>query len=261
MSFNSQCGRINRVKAEAAGTGALIYLDAHPLATEHVRLVLDGTRIRMPISHEWPEAILVPGPLDAWANDLIQVLREVVITAAPEGVNVALALDWYQERTPDDDDWTYTTRGQLVRTAKYEGWQLDPPELEGIERQIARIMASVMERHVLYADAAAIVTTPSSILKNRSSAERVADYLAAGIGLPLVRTTGKTPVRPSRKSGTDFDLTDEFTVDPTHVRGQAVVIVDDLFRNGGTMRGVALAARRAGARLVLGLAGARTMRN
>jgi pyrimidine operon attenuation protein/uracil phosphoribosyltransferase len=261
MSFyNSQCGRINRFAVESAGSGAIIYLDAHRLATEHVRLVLDGTRVRMPNGHEWPEAVLLNTGLDGRGDDLLQVMREVVIMQPPEGVTVALALDWYQERTPGDDDWTYTTRGQLVHDAKYDD-NLNPPEVEAIERTIASVMASVMERHTVYGDTGAIVTTPSSILRNKGSAERTAEYLAETTGLRLVRTTGHTPVRPQRKSGTDFDLTNEFIVDPTHVRGQAVVIVDDLYRNGETMRGVALAARRAGARVVLGLAGARTMRN
>jgi hypothetical protein len=205
--------------------------------------------------------LVVIGPMHSWASTLLELLSEVVITQAPEAVNVALALDWYQERTPEDDDWLYTRRGELVHNAKYEAWRFDPPELEAIERELAGIMASVMERHVLNRDAGAIVTTPSSILRNTSSAERTARYLADITGLPLVRTTGKSSVRPQRKSGTDFDLTDEFIVDPAHVREEAVVIVDDLYRNGGTMHGVALATRRAGARLVLGLAGARTMRN
>lgn len=259
--YNSQCGRVERFAIETVGRATLIYLDAHPLAVEHLRLVLDARRIRMPQGHEWPDALIVIEPMVAWADDLLRLLSEVVILQAPEAVNVGLALDWYQERTPDDDDWLYTERGHLVHNAKYEYWRLDPPELEAIERELARIMASVVDRHVLYRDVAAVVTTPSSIVRNTSSAERTAGYLAEITGLPLVRTTGKTAIRPQRKSGTDFDLTDEFIVDPTHVRGQSVVLVDDLYRHGGTMRGVALAARRAGARLVVGLVGARTMRN
>jgi hypothetical protein len=261
MSYNSQCGRIDRYGLEPIGRSTIIYLDAHPLAVDHLQLVLEARRIRLPVGHEWRQALVVIGPLPAWANDMLELLSEVVITQAGNAVNVALALDWYQRRTPADDGWLYTASGELVHNAKYEAWRFTPPELEAIERELAGIMASVMHKHVLYRGAAAILTTPSSILRNTSSAERTAAYLAEVAGLPLVRTTGNTPIRPQRKSGADFDLANEFSVAPTHVRGETVVIVDDLYKQGGTMQGVALAARRAGARLVLGLAGARTMGN
>ena len=54
-------------------------------------------------------------------------------------------------------------------------------------------------------------------------------------------------------------LVDEYSIDQ-NLTGRAVLLVDDVYDTGSTMRGVARAARHAGASTVLGLAGARTLR-
>jgi len=260
MAYNSQCGRVDSFEIRTVGEATHVYLDAHGLAVEHIRLLLRGYPARL-TSGDWPEMIVVPRPLDSWAPDLLSVMSEVVITRPPEGANVVLALDWYQQKESEDADWTYTPCGRLVHESKYEERFRTPPEIEGRQQELATRMASVIGRHVLYAKAEAIVTVPSSILRNHGYAERLAEFVAAETELPLVRTNGKTPVRPQRKSGAEFDLTDEFIVPADLVDDRVVLIVDDLYREGATIRGVALAARRAGARVVLGLAAARTMRN
>jgi adenine/guanine phosphoribosyltransferase-like PRPP-binding protein len=54
-------------------------------------------------------------------------------------------------------------------------------------------------------------------------------------------------------------LQDEFVVDEV-VRGQSVLIVDDVIRSGVSMAAVGKTAHAAGARQVLGICATRTMR-
>jgi adenine/guanine phosphoribosyltransferase-like PRPP-binding protein len=52
---------------------------------------------------------------------------------------------------------------------------------------------------------------------------------------------------------------DEFIV-PTAIRGRSALIVDDVFRSGGSMAAVAKAARTAGAQEIFGICPVRTIR-
>jgi hypothetical protein len=242
-------------------SGTAIFLDAHRLAVEHLALLLDAQQGGQVGFLGWSNHVLVKHePLAPSQRDLVQLLSEIVIMQPPEGVTVALALDWYQVPPQDDDDsWSYTPAGQLLHDVKYS--DAYPPEKGACEAEMAKRLADVMKRHPLYSTSSAVLSTPSSILRNRGLSQRLAEAISDLTGVPFVKTQGRTAVRPSRKSGSDFDLTDEFVVEPAHVRDRVVIIIDDMYREGATMRGVALAARRAGARLVLGLAVARTMRN
>jgi adenine/guanine phosphoribosyltransferase-like PRPP-binding protein len=67
---------------------------------------------------------------------------------------------------------------------------------------------------------------------------------------------GHAPAKQGHTPGrrVDYDVDED-------VFGREVIIVDDVFRSGGTMRDVAAAALAGGARRVVGLVGARTMRS
>ena len=52
---------------------------------------------------------------------------------------------------------------------------------------------------------------------------------------------------------------EEFIV-PVEIRGRSALIVDDVFRSGGSMVAVAKAAREAGAQEIFGICPTRTMR-
>ena len=51
---------------------------------DHRQLVLEARRIRLPVGRGWRQALVVIGPLPAWANEMLELLSEVVITQAGE---------------------------------------------------------------------------------------------------------------------------------------------------------------------------------
>jgi predicted amidophosphoribosyltransferase len=70
-------------------------------------------------------------------------------------------------------------------------------------------------------------------------------------------------LRPEAKSlsrGASAALLEDQFIVPPEIRGRSALIVDDVFRSGGSMMAVARAAHEAGAREIFGICPARTMR-
>jgi adenine/guanine phosphoribosyltransferase-like PRPP-binding protein len=261
--YNSKCGRIDSFLLEPRPYGHGIYLDAHPLAVEHLRQVVGGqvTGFHRP-GQQWTHVLVIDGLLPAWTIETLELLNEIVVMQPMPPIASAIAVDWYSTPpTAEDDTFHQTRMGDRILSSKRLAHRIHPPEVERLQREVASEMARTIRRHIDYRKATALVTSPPHILANHGYAVQLAELIAEETGLPLVKTVGKTPVRPQRKEGESVDLEDEFTVDPRRVEGQTVIIVDDVYKQGDTMRGVAAACRRARAARILGLAAARTLSN
>lgn len=123
-------------------------------------------------------------------------------------------------------------------------------------------LADVVDRHPVYGAADVIISVPGHNNSVVGFGQRLAAEVARETDKTFSPTRAQSPERPAmknREAGEVMDLTNEFIVGP-EAEGRVVIVVDDVYRGGDTMRAVALAARRAGAVAVLGLVGARTMR-
>lgn len=263
MTYNNKCGRINSSLLETRPYGHAIYLDAHPLAVEHLQQIVGGklTPFSRP-GQQWTDVLVIDGPLPASTRETLELLSEIVVMQPLAPIASAIAVDWYSTPpTAEDDSFHQTPIGDRILQSKRMAHRIDPPEVERLQREVAAEMARTIRRHIEYRRATALISSPPHILANHGYAVQLAELIAADTGLPLVRTVGKTPVRAQRKEGESVDLEDEFTVDPRRVAGQTVIIVDDVYKQGDTMRGVAFACRRARAATILGLAAARTLSN
>ncbi|MFB7075775.1 hypothetical protein, partial [Streptomyces sp. NPDC056290] len=89
--------------------------------------------------------------------------------------------------------------------------------------------------------------------------EQLARKIAQTVGKQIIQTVPLTGPRPPATEAQTIVSADDFAL-PQNVSGD-IVIIDDVYRSGGTMRAVAGAAKRAGAKQALGLAIVRTMRN
>lgn len=127
--------------------------------------------------------------------------------------------------------------------------------------QLAAELSDVIRRHPTYNAADAIVLVPGST--PRRFGERLASAVSKNTGKPLLRTKAVHAERLEAKNAEiagSADLASKFTIEGGDVEGRSVVIVDDVYKTGRTMRAVAKVARAAGATEVYGLVGARTMR-
>lgn len=188
---------------------------------------------------------------------MLRLLKEVRTLRRYDEVDCALVLDWY--KVPDDDvdpqQWPNTASGELIYRGKY--YKTASVARQAARQTLVERLADVIDRHALYCGATAIVTVPGSAGDYKSFGEGLTGAVAAKVGKQVVMTTPKGAHAP-RKEGAHEDLSDAFTL-PTSVAGD-VVIVDDVVRSGASMSAVALAARKAGAARVFGLAAVKTMR-
>lgn len=202
---------------------------------------------------KWTHALEIAGIPSQAVEDLLNLFTETLVLRRQPGVESAMVLGWNKDPDSNEDSrkWAYTPIGALVAGSKYGGSAAS-------RRSLCDRLAEVISRHPIYRECV-LASVPGHDARIVSNGERVAAGVAERTGMPLIRTTARTQVRPEAKSGEAFDLTGEFSMDET-ANLRAVLIVDDLYRSGKTMSEAAAAARRAGALSVHGIAGVRTMR-
>lgn len=271
---DSRGNRLETWKArDVADTGRVrLYVGAPASVAQQVRACVARWHARtLPIpdelGQEYTDCFEMDGPLPPEVEGLLKLLAEILTLEVASELDAAFALDFYKVPPADElaDRWQNTEPGELVAQAKHQrGVKVN----ETAQREIARRLASVVSRHPLMHRVDAVVSVPGSKTRYWSAGERIAKKVANELKLPMVRTTGKHAERPQAKARghedyeapADLDMLEEFAV--SLAAGQhSVLIVDDVYRTGTTMRGVAAAARGSGAESVYGLVCARTLRN
>lgn len=238
-----------------------LYLYAHRATAEQVQSGLRSLGCE-PLAmtdeqrREWTHRFRLDGPLDDESESFLELMKEVLTLNVPSEIDAALALDFYKNPESHDDpnQWENTHAGELVSRGKYGGFAK-----EGL--QLAAELSDVIRRHPTYNAADAIVLVPGST--PRRFGERLASAVSKNTGKPLLRTNAVHAERLEAKNAEiagSADLASEFTIEGGDVEGRSIVIVDDVYKTGRTMRAVAKVARAAGATEVYGLVGARTMR-
>jgi predicted amidophosphoribosyltransferase len=125
-----------------------------------------------------------------------------------------------------------------------------------VGRDLAGRICNVISRHAVINGAEVILNVPGHDRNVVSFGPRLAATVAKYLRVPNLRVTAKSEFRPEAKSLSPMERAmffgDEFIV-PTEIRGRSALIVDDVFRSGGSMAAVAKAAREAGHKRFLDL--------
>ena len=240
-----------------------VYLCGPEEVATQVRWLLESRSLKptlLPLrdqDHEWSHRFSAAGPIPAEIRETMDLLTEVVTLPVRAGIDIALTLDFYKRPDPDVEpmNWPNTAAGELVNRAKYRKSATARDELVA---ELTRVTSS----HPFYGAADYVLAVPGHRPAEYSFGADLAQRVAAAIDRPLLEIRclhDERPAAKEREVNGPQDLADEFAV-PEAVAGRVVLIVDDVWRSGDSMQGVATAARRSGARAVLGLAGARTMR-
>lgn len=211
-----------------------------------------------PASSHWTHRVTVPAGITTEHTELLDLLKKVLILATPQHVDVALALDWYKDTSSADDpnQWKNTNAGEFIYRLKY--WSLTAADRSKYLNGLVGWMSTVIGRHPLYRDALNIVSMPGSKPEVVSFGETFAQAVAIASGKTYIRATGSERP-PAKEAG--YSATIDQTFQLPHVISGSAILLDDVFRTGGTMRATAVAARRAGAAKVYGIVCARTMRS
>lgn len=197
-------------------------------------------------------------------RQLLDLLGGVLSLPRLPPIKFAIALDWYKIPVDGMDplDWPNTEIGELVHRGKYlYKTQEDQKGIAG--RNLAGRICNVISRHAAINTAEVILNVAGHDRNVVSFGPRLAATVAKYRRMPNLRVTAKSDFRPEAKSLSPMERAmffgDEFIV-PTAIRGRSALIVDDVFRSGGSMAAVAKAARAAGAQEIFGICPARTMR-
>lgn len=202
--------------------------------------------------------ITMPDGYPPGLRETVDVLKQVLTLSYVAHVDVALALDWYKkvEDGVDSMNWQNTRAGELNNISKY---RQNVSEVRQARSELLKILCGVIQEHRVLASCEVVMSTPGSRGDGNSHGEQLAEAVAKRAAKRLIKPTSRG-ARPERKAGGEpaediqVDLLDTFA-------GERVLVIDDVFRTGATMRATALAARRAGAGLVTGLVIARTLRS
>lgn len=220
------------------------------------------------IAKGWTHVLFVPQEAPGSSSvrpeiwQLLTLLTEIVSVPISPAVDFALTLDWYKK--PEGEDpycWPNTEVGDLVSSGKYRyRYQAEPQAVAG--RALTGRLCDAIGKHAILRGASIILDVPGHDSQRVSFGSRLAAAVARRLDLPMSRVGTKSAFRPESKNlggAQQSLLQDEFVVDEV-VRGQPVLIVDDVIRSGVSMVAVGKAARVAGARQVLGICATRTMR-
>ena len=164
------------------------------------------------------------------------------------------ALDIYSHHAAST--WQHTEIGRLILKYKYRG------RIDLADRLADRILA-LMEQHTDLKAIDAIVPVPPSTERLYDPVSLLGQVLARRLGVPLLNGA----LRKTRATARQKDMRTRahkranvagvFTVQ-SNVRGKSLLVLDDLYDSGETLKEVTRVLKRAGARSVKVLALART---
>jgi len=164
------------------------------------------------------------------------------------------ALDIYSHHAAST--WQYTEIGRLILKYKYRG------RIDLADRLADRILA-LMEQHTDLKAIDAIVPVPPLTERLYDPVSLLGQVLARRLGVPLLngalRKTRATARQKDMRTRAHkrANVAGAFAVQ-SNVRGKSLLVLDDLYDSGETLKEVTRVLKRAGARSVKVLALART---
>lgn len=265
---DSRGNRLEGWTTRSSDGGHVLWLRGPSEVVQQVTALAPEYRLlpdRVTAGSTWTHALRSPnasvsGPVSA----LLDLLTEVVCLPGPPNVDFALALDWYKkpEEGVDPYDWPNTPTAQLVSSGKYRH-KNDDDNQSRVGLQLVDLMCGAIERHGILTQSTVVLDIPGHDRTRVSFGSRMASTIARRRAIPMIRVAAKSEFRPEAKNLEESQrqnfLNDQFSVDQ-RLDGQQVLIADDVYRSGTSMRAVASAARDAGASKVYGICGVRTMR-
>jgi hypothetical protein len=177
---------------------------------------------------------------------------------------VSMALDY--DREGGDPKNKQTNAGQLRTRAKpYDKAATD--DCYAAATHLVAMLLELVTTVEAYADTTIVVPMPpSSPTKEYDLPTVLAQQLAARWsrkdGSKAIRTVKERPQLKNVDLNAKLDAIDgTFEIDGGMVRGEVVLLVDDLYQSGASMNYVAMKLQEAGAKAILGVAVEKTVRN
>lgn len=212
----------------------------------------------------WTHVFWSPSALRPDVAELLAVLGTTLMLSCPVTLDFVLALDWYKK--PVDGvsatSWPNTETGELVHLGKYR-YKTDGDRQAKVGLLLMQKVSAVIQGHPLLKKADIILDVPGHDIERVSFGSRMAATVARDFEIPKIRVRARDKFRAEAKSLDPSQrakvLAGQFSI-ADDLKGQTVLIVDDVFQSGASMGEAARAARDAGANRVFGICAVRTRR-
>ena len=219
-------------------------VDAH-MVEEALSRAFDGRTVRVRSSEQGRHHLHIGG-LDVEQEERVRAVLGVAHlfhTDGDECPDLCLALDWQVNPNP----WVRTEAGEIEYRAKWIG---DP----AAARQAAWMLYRIVRLHAGMRAASHVIAPPSS----HDFAGWLAGNLAKRLGVPKWGTVKARTMQGQRASGErDFQTLCERQMGAIEIQDNdlsgSVLIVDDLYYSGGTIREITRQCRALGAERILTL--------
>lgn len=260
--------RLERWEVASAGSGHVLRLRGPVAVARQVVAVSPEYRTSIRPAgapNQWTHELFSPDPtMKHEVRQLLDLLTEVLTLPDLQPIRFALALDWY--KIPGDEvdslHWSNTEVGELVYKGKYlYKTQEGPKGIVG--RNLAGRICNTVSRHPILNDAEVILSVPGHDRKIISFGPRLAATVAKYRRMMSLKVGAKSEFRPEAKTlsrGQSAAVLEGEFIIPPEINGHTALIVDDVFRSGGSMAAVAKAALAAGASEIYGICPTRTMK-
>lgn len=116
-----RANRLDAWKFEQVGHEWFVLLRGSQEIAVHVVAGCPGAQLVERRRHHgpyWSHRIHLPGPPDAGLRDYLDLLRHILVLCVRDGIDGAVALDFYSRSCAADQGLEYTEAGTLVRTIK-----------------------------------------------------------------------------------------------------------------------------------------------
>ncbi|MGC1214467.1 MAG: phosphoribosyltransferase [Micromonospora sp.] len=218
-------------------------------------------RVEVPMDRrsEWTHRFIFPRDLPESLVPLLDTLKKYLTITATQHIDFALAFDFYKipEEGVDPKQWKNSKPAELVSHGKYKVYS---PLLRGKAlAKLAEGSAAVMSKHPLLASCPTVISFPGHKDDGKSFGELYAAKVAEVMGKTLIKAESTLGPREPAKVNGSAHLMGNLRIRST--LSGSVIIIDDVYRTGGSFRAAGLAARQAGASQVFGIAAVRTLRN
>lgn len=193
---------------------------------------------------------------------LLSILRWTVTISDDADESHAIYLHDLPHPVADSEqpDWQRTRMGKMVRRAKsYSPTTGSKPAA----KELAEKYAFWLERHPRYLAATAVIAAPPGNMdKSFDLPEFVAQELSRRFGLKAVFTTKVRATLPQKDVGDDLtalarNVEGGYAVNEV-LTGMTVLVIDDIYRSGSTLKELNRACKEAGAATVLSLTATKT---
>ncbi len=191
-------------------------------------------------------------------------MRRTLLIETP--LDECFALSWHSKPGRPGKP-ALTTLGDLVHRAKSYG--LDPNSAGSLPAAglIAEQMIEFIIRHPLYRQSDGLVAAlPSNPEKAFDLPQMLAQLISKDLGLPFFRQALYKKRRTAQMkhclSMADKldNIADSVGVGESHVTGRHLILIDDIFESGATLRETARSLYQGGAKCVVGLVATKTLK-